>query len=220
MGRSYSVVEGDEPDAIALKAEISSYLRFERQYTIVGVEVFEQDVLAVTNKRKLIYVEVKRTISDLRADKKKSIHHRIRYALGERPDIKKAKNRTEMYNIRSASFQGLSDMHGLPSRFYFGIPQSLLEKAAPIVESLYPYAGIIVVHHRAEVNAYGHQVWVQRDARDVHAHKVGKLCMSRIVKGLSASIANCYAGRTRDRHKCKCRKKVKRNVRKKTPKAS
>ena len=210
MGRSYSVVEGDEPDAIALKAEISSYLRFERQYTIVGVEVFEQDVLAVTNKRKLIYVEVKRTISDLRADKKKSIHHRIRYALGERPDIKKAKNRTEMYNIQSASFQGLSDIHGLPSRFYFGIPQSLLEKAAPIVESLYP----------AEVNAYGHQVWVQRGARDVHDHKVGKIYMARIVKGISASIANCYAGRARERYVCTCRKKVKRNVRKKTPKAS
>jgi hypothetical protein len=105
-----------------MKGALLNYFRFGRGM-IVGTEVSVSggiaDILA-TNKMKFYEVEIKISISDLKADFKNKKHKHY-----------------YMKNPNSINiFQ--------PNYFYFAIPYGLKEKAIPLIPKLY---GIIIVHN-------------------------------------------------------------------------
>ena len=110
--------------ADGIKAAVAVYYRYRCQHPIIAFEApgagGTADVLVVTKSRRLIEVEVKVSLSDLRRDVKKSKHwwlQRGREAVG--------------YGYYMPVDQ-----------FYFAVPSHLGMSAAVICDRLYPYAGV------------------------------------------------------------------------------
>ena len=109
-----------------LKAIIASYWRYVRQCPVIALEVNANlssysdgeraDVLAVDKNRFLIETELKVTLADLRRDAKKSKHR---------------------------AFREKSPTSCVARYFYFAVPKDIANKACPICNDLYPYAGVL-----------------------------------------------------------------------------
>lgn len=112
-----------------IKGALLSYFRFNRSM-IVGTEVYVlcglADILA-TDKKKFYEVEIKTSISDLKADFKNKKH---------KHSFMKESHYANTYQ---------------PNYFYFGIPYDLLEKATPLIDKLY---GIIIIKSFNNVSIY------------------------------------------------------------------
>lgn len=124
-----------------IKAAVASYWRFERGCTMVTIEADygSADVMVLTKERYLMEIEVKVSLSDLRADKKKSKH--------------------QVYSRQLR--------RGLPiCYFYFAVPRDLGVKAALICDQRYPYAGVIGTDGEPNTaGMLGHDIGFYRKAR-------------------------------------------------------
>lgn len=130
-----------------MKAEVSAYWRYVRGMKYVGVEADYMDVMAANDSTPpaVIETEVKVTLADLRADGSKEKHQHIELEL-----------RGELYRWRPDS---TPHRMWTPTRFMFAVPHYLHERALPVVQDLYPYAGLLVVNPSwSELK--GHSVWV------------------------------------------------------------
>jgi len=84
------------------------------------------DILAYEMKRKKLYeVEIKVSLSDLRADKKKD-----KYIL---------------YQHLNAGYPSGAD------RFYFAVPKIIVKESLKYIEANYPQAGLIVIQNKGNV---------------------------------------------------------------------
>jgi hypothetical protein len=96
--------------------EALAYLRYKRQFELVADEYLKCDVLGLNGRDDLLEIEIKTSFADLKNDKKKPKH-------GYYGDDKSRKFK--------------------PSKFYFMVPEELVEKVRPYVEEHFPYAGIM-----------------------------------------------------------------------------
>ncbi len=96
--------------------EALCYLRYKRQFDLVADEYLKCDVLGLNGRDDLLEIEIKTSFADLKNDKKKPKH-------------------TWYGDDKSRKFK--------PSKFYFMVPEELVEKVRPYVEENFPYAGIM-----------------------------------------------------------------------------
>lgn len=168
-------------NAIEVKAEVASYLRFVRQYQLVCVEQMEQDVIAVDGNRRMIWVEVKVSIADLVRDRGKTFHQRMCQER-ERPLF-----RSERLGEAPSWLNQVR-----PTRFHFAMPAELIEKALPKIEDFFPWAGLLSVRP-TRGRFFGHGVGSVRQAETVHDEQLEVKRVESLVKCQSASLANIYA---------------------------
>ena len=119
--------------AEAIKAAVATYWRYQRQCPVVAMEVDSQlgrwqgepaDILVVNNDRQLMEIEVKVNLTDLKHDAKKKKHQSF------------------LYRTTSTTY------------FYFAVPREIANKAKPICDDLFPYAGIIGTNGGNDVEIY------------------------------------------------------------------
>lgn len=140
------------------------FWRYHRQCPLVALEASclldsfsdggRADVLVVSAQGFLVETEIKLSIIDLRRDKKKLKHR----CLGKD-----------------------WDKRWVTSRFYFAVPCELIEKACPVCEELYPYAGILGI--------YGpFQVQVLRRAKRRDVKRLSMLMLARMAREQSGTV--------------------------------
>jgi len=144
-----------------VKAAVASYWRYVRQCPIVALEVNSQlggwagetaDILVVNLSRHLIETEVKVSLADLKRDAKKRKHR-------------------QFCGTRSPT-----------TYFYFAVPQEIANKAKPIVDELFPYAGIL------GCNGDQWSVRVYRSAKAMAFKKLDYTKMLRLVYSQSGTV--------------------------------
>ncbi len=134
-------------ESLAIKASVAAHFRYDRQNPLIAFEASDglsawggepADVLVVNERRFLIEIEVKVSIQDLKRDQKKRKHQ---------------------------FFASQSYYKPFPvNRFFFAVPQELTGKALDIIESTYPYAGLLTVN--------GSFVYHQKEARLLHSARL------------------------------------------------
>jgi len=116
-----------------IKAGMAAHYRYKEQCPLVALEAHcfletwggeLADLLILTKGRRLIEVEVKCSLADLRQDRFKSKHRQFRDGYGGTPT----------------------------QRFYFAVPKEIANKAVRVCDQFFPYAGIWGVS--AEKGAY------------------------------------------------------------------
>ncbi len=118
-----------------LKTLALSWLRFEKQFNLICTEdpFRNADSIGTDSSqqcRKMIEIETKISIADLRADMNKKIKHDRMGKLYRKEKI------TDLWQE--------DPEHTLfPSQFYFLVPDTLKEKALEVVNELYPHAGLM-----------------------------------------------------------------------------
>lgn len=88
-----------------------------------GRSAWTCDLLAVDRKGFLLEVEIKVSISDLRADAKKENKH----------------------GIYEDALDGQVATPPPPARFFYAVPFDLKREAIPIIREFFPYSGLLVV---------------------------------------------------------------------------
>lgn len=123
-------------NADELKVIIARHFRYDGQCPFVAFEAgwdldsFSSnvaDVLAVDKQGFLLEAEIKISLADLRKDAGKNKHELIKRAVDG--------------NIPTSRFG--NEPLVLTHLFYFAVPRDIANQAKPVVESLYPYAGLI-----------------------------------------------------------------------------
>lgn len=142
------------------------------------------DLLAVDNTRQVIEVEIKVSISDLRADRKKEKHEYFRKLHGM--PYKQKKNRY-FGDIR------LREPLEYPTHlFYYAFPEELINSATPICDDLFPYAGIL--YPSVSVYGYGEHkyernfVAVKKKAKPLHNGKISLKQITILTKHQSGTL--------------------------------
>jgi hypothetical protein len=166
-------------NAIEVKAEVASYLRFVRQYDLIAFEAFNQDILAVDGRRRLMWVEVKVSIGDLLNDRKKMFHQTVRASRG-----------LELFK-QGRPYLGHMQSWSFPARFFFAVPAEMAEKAHKKILELYPWAGLLSVGITYG-GWLGHRVECLRKAEHIHDRKLQPKTLINLVRCQSASLANIY----------------------------
>lgn len=180
--------------SLQVKAEVLCYLRFQRQVPLVAVEFQHQDIVWVAQRRSAI-VEVKVSIGDLKADFKKDWHTGIRWALDP-----------ALHGAAEGCYWGSAVLHGrgsgygqyevwAPNQFWFAVPDYIQDSALKVIESLYPYAGLLACR---AVGYSGGSTEVIRKPKELHTRRASKMFVARLVKGQSASLANAYTHRAKE----------------------
>lgn len=163
-------------NALEMKAELAAYWRFKRQMPVVAVEALNEDVIVITRGRKLYIVEIKVSISDLRRDIDKPKHAAIRDRVG----LPLFENQRPRYG-------------SVPNAFYFAITDRMwaTPKVREILDTMYPYAGVLSVQHLSMIP--GRATEVVKPAQDLKKEKLSLIKIAYYVKAQSASLANAYA---------------------------
>ena len=111
-------------DADKIKAAVAWYWRYDRQCPLIAFECSPNgfggevsDVLAITEGRHLVEIEVKLNIADFRKDRNKGKHRFFK-----------------------RGSQGI-----LVAYFYFAVPKEIANKVGLLCDNLYPYAGVLGV---------------------------------------------------------------------------
>ncbi len=159
---------GRKMSSLDMKSWLLSYLRYGRQFPIVATEFGDgrADVIGVRS-RYLWEIEVKISISDLRAEENKQKKHERFLA-------------AEYYSNR---FNRL-----LPNDFSFAVPVEISAKAKEIIEEEFPYAGLLEVG----VNCTNWGVMVLKKPQRLHTKRLTARNLGYIVRGQSASLACAY----------------------------
>jgi hypothetical protein len=173
-------------NSIEVKAEIAAYLRFVRQYDLIAFEAFNQDILAVDGRRRLMWVEVKVSIADLLNDRKKPLHQSMRHRRGLPPYS------TVRGLARAGALAYTGQWHLAPARFFFAVPSDIADKAHKKILELYPWAGLLSVTP-SRGPWLGHLVICMRKAEHIHDRKLQTKSLVNLVRCQSASLANIYA---------------------------
>jgi len=162
-----------------VKAIVLSYMRYDRQCPVVALEASNMDVAAVTKARRLVEIEVKTSISDLRSDKRKRKH--------------------QLWGKEAYKFVGFRySPEDSVSRFYFAVPYDLKEKAVKVCEELYPYAGLLAVKVRPNWPYYF--TWEARKAKVLSAKRLPLQELIELVKSQSATVCRLALAVGRNGH--------------------
>ena len=165
-----------------VKALCLQYWRYDRGAHIVTLET-QGDVGAVL-KRFLIETEVKVSIGDLRRDIRKPIHCYLRYFTGMSMDLGYWGNLPQLVNKYS---KYISDR-----QFYFAVPQELENKAVPIIEDMYPYAGLLVAKINSGIGFNDAVRWgsieLVKKSAIFPVPRLNTRCMADMVKAQSATL--------------------------------
>ena len=123
-----------------MKAVVCCYWRFVRRCPLVATETtissygflaeYPPDVMAVSKNGFLIETEVKLSIADLRREITK----------------RKYRRHPGLLDPPGSSFtQCFPSRWSIAKFFYFAVPESIVERAKPVVRDLYPGAGLLAV---------------------------------------------------------------------------
>jgi hypothetical protein len=156
-------------NANEVKAVVVAYWRYSRQCPLVAIEGWCDletygelaDVQVVTKERYLIETEIKVTLSDLKSDIKKNKHRWFKEAGCSR--LKKTQY------------------------FYFAVPIELANQAKPIIDDMYPYAGLLGCEMYRHTNE-SRIADIYRNPRLLKADKLDIKTMLRMVRLQSATI--------------------------------
>lgn len=122
-----------------LKTLALSWLRFERQFNLICTEDPFRNADSIgtdtSNQcRKMVEIETKISIADLKADLNKRVKHERMGKLHRKEPI------TDMWRKDDP------DHTQFPSQFYFLVPDTLKEKALEVVNELYLHAGLMIAN--------------------------------------------------------------------------
>ena len=181
-----------------IRRAMARYLRYERNCPLLALECpcrlastyndgGAADLLAVDNTRRVIEVEIKVSISDLRADRKKEKHEYFRKLQGM--PYKQRKDRYYRYfgDIR------LREPLEYPTHlFYYAFPKELVNTATPICDDLFPYAGILY----PSISGYGYGnnryerefVAVKKKAKPLHPGRISLKQITILTKHQSGTL--------------------------------
>lgn len=173
-------------DALEIKRTIARYLRYEMQCPIIALELNPRltasndgglaDLLAVDKTGHIVEVEVKVSLADFKADRRKEKHEAFRkYA--ELP----YKGRKVRYF--TAKERILEPRVYFTNRFYFAVPHDLGNEVKLYCDRAYPYAGVFTIGEYF----YGN-VSVHRQPKKLYPNKISLLEATRLAKGQSATI--------------------------------
>ena len=161
-----------------LKINVMCYWRLHRDCPIIAIEHNwgASDVLAIPRHGMIIETEVKVTMQDLKRDKGKSKH----FAMERQVNLFEGKEPDHPY-IRGAVRSNY---------FYFAVPQEIEVKALQVLDEMYPYAGLLVVHPNDfyQWDNYHHIVAPVSAVRRAHLFTKTRLTEDEkmdIVRGLS-----------------------------------
>lgn len=168
-----------------MKRFVAHYLRYDLQCPVLGLEVASSlatsfndggsaDVIAINKRRYLIEVEIKISLVDLKADRRKNKHEYYRKCC-ELP-----------YNNQQMRFGQVLTIE--PPRypthlFYFAVPYNLADDALLICEGMFPYAGLLT-----NQETYYGNIIIRRPAQILSRDKLTLREIMRVVKGQSATI--------------------------------
>lgn len=174
-----------------VKALVLQHWRYDMQSPLVALEA-GGDVMCV-HRRYLIENEVKVSIADLRRDQYKSVHCRIRRLLGLPVDKKRWGYEATIH--AGTDYEKTYLLNTVRDRqFYFAVPESIANKATPIIEELYPYAGIMVAKMYGDVKPMFTVGWrwgciyVQKQAKLLPVQRVTVKEMAVMIKAQSATV--------------------------------
>lgn len=136
-----------------LHTEALCWLRFGKRMPIVCTEAggWQADVLGMS--KKVVYeIEIKKSISDLRADFSGKPHKHFVYGNAE-------------------NFDARSRAGYVPNYFYFFLDQEIADKAAKIIDEKMPRAGLVVRSYPAEsrYGLGGRNIVVRKRAQKLHS---------------------------------------------------
>lgn len=118
-----------------LKTLALSWLRFEKQFNLICTEDPFRNADAIGTDtsqqcRKMIEIETKISIADLRADLNKRVKHERMGKLFRKEKIHDLWQEDPEHTL-------------FPSQFYFLVLDTLKDKAMDVIKELYPYAGLM-----------------------------------------------------------------------------
>jgi hypothetical protein len=125
------------------------------------------DILAVDGKGLIVEIEVKVSLSDLKADAQKELkHERFRQMLnGE-------------------------DLHpSIPARLFYAVPAELASDAAKIVKELFPYAGVLSVGYARGASGFAK---IKRGANQLHWMLAQPPDLLYLQKAATRTLARAY----------------------------
>ena len=182
-------------DTGEIRNRIARYLRYERNCPVLALECpcrlastynngGAADLLAVDNTRHVIEVEIKVSISDLRADRKKEKHEYFRKLHGM------------PYKQRKQRYFGdtrLNEPLEYPTHlFYYAFPEELINQATPICDDLFPYAGILypsISIYGTSVNRIEREfIVVKKKAKPLHNGKISLKQITILTKHQSGTL--------------------------------
>jgi len=178
-------------NALGIKRLAAHYLRYDLVCPIIGLEVASSlastynngglaDILAVSKQGYLIEVEVKISLSDMKADRKKPKHEYYR-KLCEIPYNNKQRRWGKIVEVEPEEYP--------THMFYFAIPHRLLNNAKLLCEDMYPYAGLLTDVTTVWSNQPSTtKMAVRREAKILNHRKLSLLEATRMAKGQSATI--------------------------------
>jgi hypothetical protein len=175
--------------SIDLKAAILGYLRYQKQYQLVALEVdwnpghgyVLADIVAVATSGRLIEVEVKTSMSDLRADLGKHAKHScLRQTHAEKKPM--AADCTSWGASMAPAIKWFVSKK-IPARFYYAVPPTISENAHEWIKEMAPYAGLLTTrHHRTS------EITVRRVAPRLHEYVLDHADQWELVRCQSATL--------------------------------
>ena len=167
-----------------IKAALLAYYRFKRQAVVCAEWNYRDITVFFPKKKQLIEVEVKISISDLRADFKKSQRlDLIALETGktERPQVIRDGVHYNIMPIRNPCINAL----------YYAVPSDIVERTIEILAEKMPFAGIIEIQEKK----YGLEPVTRKTAKklaftrkDVDHQQI----LLSMAKRMSSDLANFY----------------------------
>jgi hypothetical protein len=185
-----------------LKTLAMCWLRFTKQFDLVCTEDPRRsaDVIGTDSSiqcRKMIEIETKVSISDLRADIKKgggrflSKHDKLAKATTFVPGNP---HFSAVHGIQTEN----NDHSMLPTQFYFMVPEDLVDQARDVITTLYPHAGLMTGRPFSD-GRFSDDVWVVRKAPVLHRLLIAKEIKGGISARMSSEICNLRIDKMREK---------------------
>ena len=148
-------------DSLYIKAQVGEYWRYDRQHPLLALEVNVHgelsDIISISGHGHIYETEVKVSLADLRHDavkrklswwKEPDKDYREQRRQRHAEEAKKAQLAFGCFKELQPSIKkerNLYDEEPLINYFYFAVPYDIANKAASVVDELFPYAGVLGV---------------------------------------------------------------------------
>jgi hypothetical protein len=207
---SRSNVNSDDLKTLAI-----CWLRYKKQLDLVCTEDPARNADAIGTDssiqcRKMIEIEVKLSIADLRNDIKKESGYSLTTINNKHERLAKAKNK-ERHLIKIENKYGVSfgpdrdGVHGvlwseedhscLPTQFYFMVTEDIKDKTLAIVNELYPHAGVMV----GKPGPHGGVTEVIKTAPTLHRLLIAKGIKGQIAARMASEICRLRLDNMREK---------------------